>query len=186
MTLIRWPSASAYIIMYAFIRLLPAMIVPALVILTGRLMRILINTIPAKFPAPKTVQRALRAYVLFAATDISSAMTIHVKRKKAVLPIVPTVTKRPENVQPVNQGITSAMTTHAKKKKAARPTVPTVIKPPAYALPAAADITFPAAGVIPVRKMRLVTGNHSSAMTVTRKRTEPADHRKQFIPVRRV
>ena len=98
MTLIPWPNASVYIIMCAYIRLLPAMTVPALVILTGRLMRILIKTLAAKSPAPKTVQHVLPAYVLSAAADITSAMIIHAKRKKAVLQTVPTVTKRPAYV----------------------------------------------------------------------------------------
>lgn len=106
MILIHWLSASVYITMCAYIQLLPAMIVPALVILTGRLMRILIKAPAAKFPAPKTVQRVLLAYVLCAAADITSAMTIHVKRKKAVLPTVPTATKPPAYVLCVATGIT--------------------------------------------------------------------------------
>lgn len=75
MTLIPWPNASVYIIMCAYIRILPAMTVPALVILTGRLMRILIKTLAAKSPAPKTVQHVLQAYVLSAAADITFPAT---------------------------------------------------------------------------------------------------------------
>lgn len=56
-------------------RLNTAMTVPALVILTGRLMRILIKTLAAKSPATKTVQHVLQAYVPFAAAGITFPAT---------------------------------------------------------------------------------------------------------------